>query len=128
MPTRKTKKTATARKTKAPKPVVYSSMGPTYDTQMIVTILLLLFVYPLGLVFMWAWMRNWPIWLKIVISLPFILALSFIIFMLLAVGSFVKDGRFERMMYEQQYRQMMQQRQQQMMWSLTPTPVQYNTY
>lgn len=128
MPTRKSVRSTKSRKTVS-KPQVTSSMGPTYDTQMIVTILLLLFVYPLGLIFMWAWMHTWPVWLKIVISLPFVLAVGVIILMLLVVGSVVRNGRFERMMYEQQYRQqMLKQQQQQMMWQLSPTPSTYNTY
>ncbi len=101
-------------------------MGPTYDTQMVITILLLLFVYPLGLIFMWAWMRNWPVWLKIVISLPFVIALFFIGLMLLIVGSLVRNGRFDRMMQQQEYRQKMQQKREQM-WNYTPTPT-YTTY
>ena len=118
---------SSARKTRVKKPQITSSMGPTYDTQMIVTILLLIFVYPLGLIFMWAWMRNWPIWLKIVVSLPFVLAVCIIILMMLAVGSIVRNGRFERMMYEQQYKQQLRQEQQHM-WDISPTPTAYNTY
>jgi len=112
---------------KAPiKPQVTSSMGSTYDTQMIITILLLLFVYPIGLLFMWVWMK-WPVWLKLVISIPFILAIVLIALMLFAAGSFIRNGRFEQMMRDQQYRQMMQQRQEQI-WQISPTPTTYNTY
>jgi hypothetical protein len=125
MPARKTKKTS-ARKPVV-KPAITSSMGPTYDTQMVITILLLLFVYPIGLIFMWAWMRNWPVWLKVVISLPFLLAILFFAFMMIVLGSIVRSGRFQQMMYDQQYKHMMQQRQEQQ-WQITPTPQTYNTY
>ncbi|MDE2025358.1 MAG: hypothetical protein KGJ07_02615 [Patescibacteria group bacterium] len=124
MPSRKKSSKARQHKT-VQKPHISSSMGPTYDTQMIITILLLLFVYPLGLIFMWAWMRTWPLWLKIVISLPFALSIFVIILMLLVVGSLVRNGRFDRMMYEQQYRRQMMQQQ---LWNITPTPATNNTY
>lgn len=127
MPARKTKRTSSAKKTTVTKPQVTSSMGQAYDTQMIVTILLLLFVYPIGLIFMWAWMRNWPMWLKVVISLPFVLAIIVFATMLFVLGSIVRSGRFQQMMYDQQYRRMMQNRQEQL-WNITPTPSTYNTY
>jgi hypothetical protein len=49
------------------------------DTKAIIVILLLLFVYPIGLILMWAWMKSWPTWLKIIISLPIILIPIFMI-------------------------------------------------
>lgn len=42
------------------------------DTKTIITILLLIFVYPVGLILMWAW-TGWKTWVKILISLPVIL-------------------------------------------------------
>jgi DMSO reductase anchor subunit len=78
MPTKKKLKSHSAKiktEKKVIKPHITSSNGPTYDTQMIVTILLLLFVYPLGLMFMWVWMHTWPVWLKLIISIPFLLGL-----------------------------------------------------
>jgi hypothetical protein len=49
------------------------------QTKTIVTILCLLFVTPIGIVLMWIWMKNWPKWLKIIITL---LPLLFIMFMI----------------------------------------------
>lgn len=43
--------------------------GMSYDTKTIIVILLLVFVYPLGLVFMLMWMK-WPTWVKVLIALP----------------------------------------------------------
>jgi hypothetical protein len=45
------------------------------DTHMILVILLLVFVYPIGLIAMWALMKQWPAWLKWLISSPVILAI-----------------------------------------------------
>lgn len=75
------------------KPQVTSSNGPSYDTQMIVTVLLLVFIYPVGLIFMWAWMKTWPIWLKLIISLPFIISLFTMAIILIAIGRFVHHFR-----------------------------------
>ncbi len=91
MPTRKkssTKKSSSSRrKTTNTRTSNSNGYQASYDTQMIITVLLLLFVYPLGVIFMWSWMRNWPVWLKIIITLPvflFILSVFFIMFVLRA--------------------------------------------
>jgi ABC-type sulfate transport system permease component len=39
------------------------------DTKTIVTVLLLLFVYPVGVVVMWFW-TKWKTWVKLLVSLP----------------------------------------------------------
>jgi len=44
------------------------------DTHSLIAILLLVFVYPIGLIFMW-FMTKWPRWVKILVSLPIPLAL-----------------------------------------------------
>lgn len=51
-----------------------ASQGMSEDTKSIITVLLLIFVYPIGLIFMWFWTR-WPRWVKIILSLPIILAI-----------------------------------------------------
>ncbi len=48
------------------------SSGTSEDTKTIVTVLLLLFVFPLGLVLMWFW-TKWPSWIKLLISVPIII-------------------------------------------------------
>lgn len=50
------------------------SQGASKDTRTIVTVLLLIFVYPLGFFFMWFW-TKWPVWVKVVISFPVIAVL-----------------------------------------------------
>ena len=87
MPARKKAKTARKSTNTTSRSVKRSTSNSeiSYDTQMIVTVLLLIFVYPLGVIFMWAWMRNWPVWLKIIITLPvfmFLLCIFFIMFVL----------------------------------------------
>lgn len=88
MPARKKAKTARKSTSTTSRSVKGSTSNSeiSYDTQMIVTVLLLIFVYPLGVIFMWAWMRNWPVWLKIIITLPvfmFLLCVFFIMFILI---------------------------------------------
>ncbi len=120
MPKRKT-----TRKSKAlrvvRKPHVTSSQGPTYDTLMIVTILLLLFVYPIGIIFMWAWMKTWPTWLKLVISAPFVIAITFLIIVSFIVGSIIHNN-LNKAAIEERRIERMQQRIPHMQLSVTPTP------
>lgn len=103
------------------KPHVTSSHGPTYDTLMIVTILLLLFVYPIGIIFMWAWMKTWPTWLKIVISAPFVIAITFLIIVSFIVGSIIHRG-LNRAMVQERRIEIMKQQAPSMPISVTPTP------
>jgi hypothetical protein len=58
------------------------SQGMSQDTKTIIVILLLIFAYPLGLLLMWFWMKEWPVWVKILISLP--VALGVLMFLAIA--------------------------------------------
>ena len=58
------------------------NQGTSDDTKTIVTVLLLIFLYPVGVIVMWFW-TNWPKWVKILISLGVILFIL-VIFGLLA--------------------------------------------
>lgn len=42
------------------------------DSRLIITVLLLVFAFPIGVIFTWMWMK-WPKWVKIVLTLPFII-------------------------------------------------------
>lgn len=46
--------------------------GESQDTRTVITILLLIFVYPVGVILMWFWSR-WKTWVKILITVPLIL-------------------------------------------------------
>lgn len=46
------------------------------DTKTIVTVILLVFAYPIGFIVMWVW-AEWPFWLKTLISIPVILLIIF---------------------------------------------------
>lgn len=63
-------------------PLISNSSQPDLNTgtQTIIAILLLLFVMPIGLIYMWIKMRGWPTWLKVIISLPLTVAIGLIIF------------------------------------------------
>ena len=115
MPSKKKTRSTSAKKVSQ----ATNTASPTgsYDTQIIITVLLLLFVYPLGLIFMWAWMKNWPTWVKVVISLPFLFGLFMIFVFFYFVGTIIRHGAY-RGMAEHHFQQMMES---------TPTPV-YNTY
>ncbi len=69
------------------------SSTPSYETEMIIVIILLLLAYPLGLIFMWAWMGIWPRWLKIVLSLPLIIAFILLAFILYFIAAIIHNSR-----------------------------------
>lgn len=52
--------------------MVQSNQGASNDTRTIVTVLLLIFLFPIGFIVMWVW-PKWPSWVKIIISLPIVL-------------------------------------------------------
>lgn len=84
----------------------------SYETRVIVVILLLLFVYPIGLICMWGWMQNWPIWLKLLISLPFFFGVLAFFAVMMALGNFIGHTRWDDR-YEHMKRQLL----------ITPTPM-----
>lgn len=49
------------------------------DSKTIAVILLLVFSYPLGVVFMWFWMKTWPGWMKLLLSLALVLGIVLIV-------------------------------------------------
>jgi hypothetical protein len=115
----------TTRKSSTPlrKVMAQETPGLSYDTKLIIVLLLLLFVYPLGLVFMWAWMKNWPVWLKLLIMLPLLLGLLIGIFFVIMIQTVVHEAQIERMQELQQMqkeKQMQQQKNGQ--FTLTPAP------
>jgi hypothetical protein len=65
-----------------PQPMAQSSGD---DTRTIVTILLLFFSYPIGLIVMWFWAR-WKSWVKILVSLPVIFIVLILILAVLAAA------------------------------------------
>lgn len=54
------------------------------STKTIVTVLLLIFAYPIGIIVMWFW-PKWKTWVKVVLSLPVIL----LPFAFLAAGALI---------------------------------------
>jgi hypothetical protein len=53
--------------------------GISNDTKTIVTVLLLIFAYPVGVIVMWAW-PKWVVWVKFLVSLPIVIVLFAISF------------------------------------------------
>lgn len=51
------------------------SSDETINTQMAVIILLLVFIYPIGIILVWILMKKWQTWLKVILSMPIALAL-----------------------------------------------------
>jgi phage-related holin len=49
--------------------------GVSEDTKAIITVLLLVLLYPVGVIVMWFWTR-WPLWLKILLGLPIVLLIT----------------------------------------------------
>lgn len=76
--------------------------------------MLLLFFYPIGLILMWFWMVKWPLWLKILLSLPVALALFAFFAALIFAAIFVRNIGWQQQMNIQREKMMQQ-------W-LSPTP------
>lgn len=51
----------------------------TIDKQMTIVILLLVFIYPIGIILMWIFMKKWQRWLKTILSIPLALAIVAVI-------------------------------------------------
>ena len=46
-----------------------SNSGLSNNSKTLITVLLLVFAYPIGLILMWSWM-NWQKWVKWIVTLP----------------------------------------------------------
>lgn len=110
MPTKKStrnRKTTSARSTRS----LPSDQTLSYETKLIIVVLLLLFFYPVGLVFMWLWMGKWPLLLRIIITLPVFLGLGAFFMLMVLFASAFNRMRFTRTRYMQPY-----------MMQITPAP------
>lgn len=67
----------------------------SYDSKTIITVICLVTVYPVGLVLMFAWMK-WKAWVKVLISLPLVLAFFLPLLMIVMMSLLVLrwDGNF----------------------------------
>lgn len=76
-----------------PQPIPTPSNAPVVspdDTQhrTLITVLLLLFVYPIGVITMWVW-SKWKTWIKAIVSLPLLLGLVILLLVVIGVPIFV---------------------------------------
>lgn len=55
-----------------------TNQGTSNETKSIVTVLLLIFIYPIGVILAWFWTR-WPVWVKIVVGLPVVIIIVAVI-------------------------------------------------
>ena len=96
----------------------------TTDTKTIVVVLLLIFVYPIGVIFMWVWMKWWPKWVKILVTIPFVMAILGIIFTFMIAGTIMHNAMREQdQMNNMPYQRHMQRpMQQQNQYYISPTP------
>src|SRR5260221_13555616 len=67
----------------------------SYDSKTIIVVLLLLLAYPIGAVLMWMWMREWPLWLKCVITIPFVFGIIMSFFMIFVFLSIIHSTNFD---------------------------------
>lgn len=49
--------------------------APDHQTKTILVIVMLLFFYPIGVILMWIWMKEWPKWIKIFLTSPILLTI-----------------------------------------------------
>lgn len=106
---------------KAPRSEETSAASISYETQMIIVVLLLLFVYPIGLIFMWAWMNRWPMWLKVLLTIPLFLGVLALFSLIIFVATIIRGIGWQYRMEEQRQKMMRQYL------SPTPTTVQETT-
>lgn len=73
------------------------SAGTSEDTKTIITVLLLLFVTPIGIIVMWFW-PKWKLWVKLLISIPTVLFSLFIagVFFAAVLVSINTQRQFQR--------------------------------
>lgn len=123
MSSKKAKKTGAHKSIKKRLSRVEKTNGLSYDTKLIIVLLLLVFVYPLGIIFMWAWMRTWAGWLKTIVMLPLFIGLLMAILSIVMIRSIVGQARMERI---QELQRMQHERQMQLQgtnqFTLTPSP------
>lgn len=66
-----------------------------YDTKQLITILSLFFVFPLGILFMWLWMK-WKTWVKVVLTFIMFLPLLFAIPLAIALIAINPSEQFAK--------------------------------
>lgn len=113
MPSKKaTRKSSTNHSVKAEnsRPRRYNDTVQPTDTQLIIVLLLLVFVYPLGLIFMWVWMRHWPTWIKLLISAPLLIGLLSAFFVMLIIRSLLHNPDWIYYHMRQEHQNMMQEK------------------
>ena len=93
MPARKSSRSTTSRSSRTTTARRVDTSGDlSYETKLVIVVLLLLFFYPLGLVFMWIWMKDWPTWLKIIISLPLAFGIAAFFIGMFVVALFIRHA------------------------------------
>lgn len=70
-----------------------SPNGLSEDTKTIITILLLVFVYPAGVIMMFVWMKSWPTWVKTLVFLPLLAVIFMLTIMLMSLPGLI--GRYK---------------------------------
>jgi hypothetical protein len=69
----------------APEVTPHQQTAMSNDTKTIITILLLLFIYPIGLIMAWFW-TKWHLWVKIAVTLPVVLLISLFALTIVAIN------------------------------------------
>src|SRR3989344_7604135 len=73
----------------------------SYDTKLVLTLVLLFLLYPVGLILMFKWM-TWPKWLKVLLSLPVVIFIFAFVFMIIGgfilgiTGNYSRDNELEK--------------------------------
>jgi len=84
-----------------PAPSQPASTGMSDDTKTIVTVVLLVFVFPIGFFFMWFW-AKWKAWVKLLVTVIGCLPFIIIILSMLGVVAIAALNPAARMPLEQQ--------------------------
>ena len=68
-----------------PQKMPQQSTGTSNDTKTLVTVLLLIFLYPIGVIVMFVW-TKWKLWVKLLVAFPFVLILLAFMWLVLQVA------------------------------------------
>lgn len=89
----------------------------TYETKMILVVLLLLLFYPAGVVMMWIWMK-WPVWVKLLVMLPILFIFAFVAGISFLFATVIRH----HLSFQERVEMMQQEQLKKLQMSVTPSP------
>lgn len=73
-------------------PVASTQVNSSVDNNTIIVIVLLIIFYPVGLILMWTMMKHWPLWIKLVASIPILFTVLILVAVVLLFNAGLKSN------------------------------------